>query len=80
MPGIPPHRQPQTDAEREIAQAMTLAARWYDEVREQFPALPPTAISTGLINYGTQLGCEHEDPVTVAEYLKGVAGLIAPAH
>lgn len=80
MAGIPPHREPQTEVEREIAQAMTQAARFFDDVRRRFPDLPPTAISTGLINYGTQLGCKHADPVTVAAYLMGVAHKISPAH
>ena len=80
MTGIPPHRDPQTPAEWEIAKAMTLAQRLFEQIQEHMPELPPTAISVGFINAGTQIGCRHSDPVTVAEYLKGTANIIAPLN
>lgn len=80
MAGIPPHHEPQNQAEAEIAMAMTFAAHLFEAIQAQMPDLPPTAISVGFINYGTQIGCKYTDPVTVAEHLKGVAHIIAPAH
>ncbi|MDG3444550.1 hypothetical protein [Nitrospirillum amazonense] len=78
--GLPPHREPETQAEREIAMAMVLIRQAYDQIRETFPALPPTAVSVGLINVGTQLSVDQVGAQRAADYLRGCAALIAPMN
>ncbi|MDG3442421.1 hypothetical protein [Nitrospirillum amazonense] len=78
--GIPPHREPETQAEREVAMAMILVRQAYDQIREKFPALPDTAVSVGLINVGTQLGVDQVGARGCADYLRGCAALIAPMN
>ncbi len=80
MPGIPPHTEPRSQSEREIADAMTLAHRLYEQIMREMPDLPPTAIGTGFVNVGVQIGCRHADAPTVASYLHGVAAIIAPPN
>ncbi|MDG3444677.1 hypothetical protein [Nitrospirillum amazonense] len=78
--GLPPHREPETQAEREIAMAMILVRQAYDRIREKFPSLPETAVSVGLINVGAQLGVEQTGARACADYLRGCAALIAPMN
>jgi len=80
MAGIPPHREPKNQAELEIAEVMNFAHYLVEAIQEKKPELPPAAISAGLINYGTQIGCMHTDPLVVAEFLRNVAKLIEPTH
>jgi len=80
MTGIPAHREPETEAEREIATAMMLALQAFEQIRVKYPTLPETAVSTGFINFGVQIGVRYADAPTVASYLNGVARIIAPLN
>ena len=80
MSGIPPHRDPETEEEREIAAAMIFCRRLHEQIQERYGWLPESAISVGMINYGTQIGVETAAPTTVASYLIGIARIIAPLH
>lgn len=80
MSGIPPHAEPQTPEGREIAAVMALAHSLCARIMREMPDLPPTAIGTGFVNVGVQIGCRHADAPTVAFYLHGVAAIIAPPN
>ncbi|GAB3452008.1 hypothetical protein [Insolitispirillum peregrinum] len=63
-------------AMEEIRLAMDLLYLTIQAIAEAYPYLPPTAISTAMINVGAQHGISHQQSTSVADYLHGVAEMV----